>query len=591
MNSELESMIESFKQNNPQDTKPTTVYEALRVLSNANDTVLSEATFIDSRINEKNIDEAVKLIKDSIVEENKVVYPYMYSPYFTPEEVAEFKGYYSEYCYDNRSIYKNIADLETRLRKTTDPDEIADIKAELDALSAYSGEAEEIIKEATGTSYDPRSWNKKIVTLMNQLRVEDDPEVLDSIKQSIIDLGWNPEVDYTTENCIKATKRLEAIFREKYEGLSILDITSLVEQFNEDTVVTEAKKDGKLKPIHVVVVKGNSAFSNVITKLTNSQFSHSALCLDNDFNHMYSFNLDNHTGPKGGFSIENIDDYPKENRLAVFTFFVNNKVYKTIKERVKSLADNIKDTTYSFLNILAMPFNNINFDFKNSMICSQFVDSIMKMANMDITNKKSSHVVPNDFYSSYTKAKGKIYKTFDGIVNNLNPKRLVAFTNRMANKVRPYSEGKYDSIINEFLYPTVVEAVFPVNVSRDGDVLITKKIIDFDAEYSSSHKLLLQYAKNNNLEGMKYELARLYYMNYILEKRLYHNKYLHNKEKNIKTRARVLNDFKKYLDFVLSKEHNFNFGEYYQQSIFYPYTVEIKSGTVMKVKDILNYIL
>ena len=146
-------------------------------------------------------------------------------------------------------------------------------------------------------------------------------------------------------------------------------------------------------------------------------------------------------------------------------------------------------------------------------------------------------------------------------------------------------ELRYLTRRDDFIYPVIIEAKLPIQFNKDGDALLTNTFVDFDAEYSSSHKLLLQYVKSKNLEGIKYELARLYYMNYILERRLYHNKFLTNKEKNIRTRARVLNDFKKYLDYLLKEDPGFNFSEYYEKSEFYPHTVEVKSGTILKLKD------
>lgn len=80
-------------------------------------------------------------------------------------------------------------------------------------------------------------------------------------------------------------------------------------------------------------------------------------------------------------------------------------------------------------------------------------------------------------------------------------------------------------------------------------------------------------------------------MNYILEKRIYSNSLLSNKENNIKTRARILNDFNKYIKIVLKAQPNFNFAEYYEASQFYPHTVEVKASTITKLKDIFNYIL
>ena len=592
MDSNLEVLIESFKQNHPKtkNHRPETVYEALQFLSYME--CITESTYIIEQSTAKFYTKcAVNKIQESIRKENTFKWPYSVAPYFTPEEVAQFKGYYSESTrsYGDKGISYDIKTLEDELRKTEDPEEIGRIKSEIDALAAYSGEAQDFY-EATATQFEPRSWNKKILDLTTKLSMTEDSEQIDQIKQSLINLGWNPEIDYTTENQIKAKKRIESIYQERYKNILSLDLTSLVEASNMNEEVIYESHNDKIKPIHVVIVKGDSPFSNVITTATRSQFSHSAICIDNNFNNLYSYNLINGVNKTGGFSIEKLDDYPKENRLAVFSFFVTKDSYYKIIERIKMLTDNIDKTAYSVANILTLPFKRINLNLDNSMICSQFVDSILKMANIDITGKDSSHVIPNDFYKAGTNANGKVYKVFDGIAKDFKPKKIVTYVNKMAKKIKPFTEGASD-LLADFVYPTVMEAKLPIQFNKDGDALLTNPFVDFDREYSASHKLLMQYHKANNTEGMKYELARLYYMNYVLERRLYHNKSLSNKEKNMKTRARVLNDFNKYIKYVLEKEPNFNFSEYYEKSVFYPHTVEVKSGTILKLKDIINYIL
>ena len=594
MDSNIEVLIESFKQAHPETKhdRLDSVVDSLWYLSCMKQQINEATTATEYCTKKYYADRALNKIQESIIKENTFKWPYSIAPYFTPEESAQFKGYYSEAsaAFANKSIYHNIETLENELRNTIDPDEIAAIKAELDALGSYSGEAEEIYSEATGTQFEPISWHKKVTMLMTQLKMEEDPLRIDQIKQSLVDLGWNPEVDYTIENQIKAKKRIESIYQEKYKNIFTLDLTSIVESLNTDEEVISESFDDHIKPIHVVIVKGDTPFANVITTATNSQFSHSAICIDNNFNNLYSFNLTNGVNKNGGFSIERIDDYPKDNRLAVFSFFVTKDNYDKIAERIKMLADNIHNTAYSVANILTIPFKRININFDNSMICSQFVDSILKMANIDITGKDSSHVVPNDFYKAGSNIKGKVYKVFDGIVKDFKPKKVISYVNKMAKKNKPIIEGA-TNLLDDFIYPVLIEAKLPIQFNKDGDALLTNPIVDFDREYSASHKLLLQYHRANNMEGMKYELARLYYMNYILERRLYHNKSLSNKEKNIKTRARVLNDFNKYIKYVLEKEPNFNFSEYYEKSIFYPHTVEVKSGTILKLKDVINYIL
>ena len=599
MTEDVNILIESFKENHHSDDKIDSIVLALRYLSHL-ESVNEATTATESCARNYYTRCATNIIKESLEKENTFVWPYTVAPYFTPEESAELRdyyttnkssgnnGYYSEstHTFGDRSIFYDLQSLENDLRNTEDPEEIGRIKAEIDKLSAYSGEAQDFYTEATGTQFNPRSWTKKVTTLITQLKTEENPEMIDQIKQSLVDLGWNPEIEYTVENQIKAKKRIESIYQERYKDIITLDLTSLIESSNINTEVIEESSNDKVKPIHVVMVKGKSPFSDAISAVTNSQFSHAAICIDNDFNNLYSFNVANGNG--GGFSNEKIDNYPKENRLAVFSFFVTKDNYDKIEERVKMLSDNVNKTAYSVINILALPFKRINLNLSNSMICSQFVDSLLKMANMDITGKDSSHVVPNDLYTA-GKANGKIYKVFDGVTKDFNPKKVVAYMNRMAKKVKiSHNES---TILEEYFYPTLLEAKLPIQFNKDGDALLTNTFVDFDREYSASHKLLLNYAKANNIEGMKYELARLYYMNYILERRLYHNKSLPNKEKNIRTRARVLNDFNKYIKYLLEKEPNFNFAEYYEKSIFYPHTVEVKSGTILKLKDIINYIL
>lgn len=592
---DFEILMESFKQKHPKNytnSRPSSIFEALQYLSFL-DQLNESASIVEQSTAKYYKNTALEMIKESITKDNTFRWPYNVAPYFTPEEIKQLKGYYYESttrALDNRSMLYNIQALEDELRATTDPIEIARIKAEIDALSTYSGEAEDFYDEASINQFNPVDWDKKVRELLIKLEMTEDYEKVDYIKQEIVNLGWNPEIEYTTENQIKAKKRIESIYQKKYKDILTLDLTSLVEGFNVNEEVINESAFDKLKPLHVLVIHGDSEFSNIINKVTNSQFSHSAVCVDNNFNKLYSF-IYNINGDSG-FRTEDINKWPKENRLAVFSFFVKKEDYDKVIERIKMLTDNMHKTRYSIANVITLPFKHINLNMDTSMICSQFVDSILKLANIDITGKDSSKVIPKDFYTAGIKnTSGKIYKVFDGITKDFNPKKVIAYLSRMANKIKPVTENDVSNLLADYIYPTIVEAKLPIEFNKDGDVLLTNPFVDFDREYSASHKLLLQYDKLNNTEGMKYELARLYYMNYILERNLYHNKNLPNKEKNIKTRARVLNDFNKYLEVLLKQEPNFNFAEYYEKSVFYPHTIEVKKNTLLKLKDIINYIL
>ena len=103
--------------------------------------------------------------------------------------------------------------------------------------------------------------------------------------------------------------------------------------------------------------------------------------------------------------------------------------------------------------------------------------------------------------------------------------------------------------------------------------------MDYQSAYSQSHKLLLEYDKVNNINGMKEELCKLWYINTKIEKKI-NSKFRKNKKELLDIRARVLNDFKKYLSKVLSIELNFSFGDYYRNSKYYDSNISIDKNTL-----------
>lgn len=540
---------------NIEPEKESSIYSLgkhLEYLSTYNPTTFTEAA--EAKHLEKKILKQLK--KLSKKDEYKC--EFMYIPYFHPKEITELEGYYS--------------------------DEVDDGCNELFAeyMNYFYGYE---------NNFNPVQWDSKVRELNYKLEYATDINDINKYKQSLVKIGWNPEIKYTAENQLKAKNRHEGMVQEDYKHVSILDMEPLFNVFNESEIVQESKKQ-KLYPVSIVLVRGDSKFSNLVVKVTKGPYSHSALCLDNDFKRLYSFNMNNMFNHGGGLSLENIAEYPKENNVAVFTFFVDEDRYNKMNKNVQDLLYDIENSRYSIANVLTLPFKKINLNMTDKMICSQFVDKMLKLANIDITGMDSSKVTPNYLYSMCI-GNSKVYKIYEGPVKNFNYKKATRFVDSLSRKPKNISEGTsilYEYTIGQFEYAVVSEAKkLPIQVNNKGDILLTNPKVDFEAEYSASHKLLLQYEKVDNIEGMKYELARLYYMNYLLEKRIHGNK--RNKDANIKVRARVLNDFNKYMKVVLNYDSNFNFAQYYEGSPFYANTVKIDNGTIKGIKSIFNRIL
>ena len=116
-----------------------------------------------------------------------------------------------------------------------------------------------------------------------------------------------------------------------------------------------------------------------------------------------------------------------------------------------------------------------------------------------------------------------------------------------------------------------------LSLDNDGSILIKKhENVDFMTIYQNSHELLKEYWDKENIEGIKYELCKLWMMIVLIDKNYLHAKsslkqrLITNEDKKYATKAKafIMNDFKTYLRKVLTIEKDFNFSEYFNQTQF-----------------------
>ena len=121
-----------------------------------------------------------------------------------------------------------------------------------------------------------------------------------------------------------------------------------------------------------------------------------------------------------------------------------------------------------------------------------------------------------------------------------------------------------------------------VSMDDEGNMLIYKatlNTLDYGDAINKSSELCKLYKQSSNLEGLKYELCKLWYINCMLEKRIKRND--KNKEKYVNDRRICLNIFKTYMKHVNTLDNDFNFVEYYNAT---PY-----GGAIRIDKNTLKY--
>lgn len=420
-------------------------------------------------------------------------------------------------------------------------------------------------------------------------------------KLGITNLTWGAKKDNKTSLKL-GEKHGFKNFKLSKDGKDYTSSLSL----KESTILSETTKfDNELYPVFVTCTYTYTPMGKLIRKVTNSQFSHAAIGFDSGLQTLYSFNM---ATPKkhGGLSFESLDGYINDNRKAemfVGCVFLNRIDYERIRSNVNWYIANYDKCNYSIGNLLLLLVNKAKTKkYQMNMICSQFVDSLFKLVNIDLTGKSSNLVQPQDFRKITDNS--TVYILYDGLAVNYNMPKTDKKIRALISKIK---RGKVEDDVNKTMVnPTLAivaesssyyselevssffEKAIPFKI--DDKFITIDKPQDFETEYQKSHKLLIEYDKNGSYEPMKEELCKLWFMNIKLEKKI-HKPSCKDKKTLINLRSRILNDFKKYIKSVLKEDPDFDFTAYYNESDYSDSNIKMDKKTALELFDILKQII
>lgn len=137
---------------------------------------------------------------------------------------------------------------------------------------------------------------------------------------------------------------------------------------------------------------------------------------------------------------------------------------------------------------------------------------------------------------------------------------------------------------------------YKFEVDADGSFLIKKKYdADLPRMFKNTIRLLKAYKDANRFEEMKPELAKLYFINDLIEMKYTYNRNMTTKEKSeYKTytdlRSNVLSAFKLYLSCVLETDTGFDFSQYYEAS---PYSkvLHINREQIKGIRNVIGLLI
>lgn len=411
--------------------------------------------------------------------------------------------------------------------------------------------------------------------------------------ESVRKWGWNPKSPFNEYTRSVVDVLMRSTLREHTNHYDFVDVSDAV----ANGTLTESDgivKDGGHKPIYIVLFSGKNLFSKAIKRVTKSEYSHAMLSLDSSFKRCYSYGMEGATSSLGGFIIEDLTKKPKDAMCKIYATIISSDAYDTIKKNCEWFVQMQKKTRYAFEGIVSYLFR-IPIQQDTNMICSQFVDRMIKLGHIDFTKKASSLLSPADIDRAARKNR-KIYTIYKGLAHKVNQFVIDRKVDDIFTKgkfLESFDMCSYRSFIvtdemgkliyNKLLAPIDEIKELPIRINKNGDVLVSSfKKVDYEAEFAKSHKLLMEYDRENNIEGMKAELAKLWSYLLQIEEKLYGMKSVSPSQRSalFKARAKIIGDFKKYMNVVLRNEEGFDFGQYYEQSPYSNETYRVSGSTI-----------
>ena len=174
-----------------------------------------------------------------------------------------------------------------------------------------------------------------------------------------------------------------------------------------------------MRKVYIVLTYTGSMLSRAIKVVTNDKYTHTSISLHEGLSTMYSFGRKYPRIPLfGGFVVEKLNDGVynvfKDTYAIVLEFNVNEDEYNKLLKNIEIYEANKDKYKYNFLGLITLLFN-YSYKRKNHMFCSQFVDSVLKEAGINLVDKSSEFVRPIDFYNNE-----KLKVAYHGKLNEYN---------------------------------------------------------------------------------------------------------------------------------------------------------------------------
>lgn len=160
------------------------------------------------------------------------------------------------------------------------------------------------------------------------------------------------------------------------------------------------------KSIYILLTQTGSLLNKTIKRYTDAPYNHVSIAFDISLREVYSFGRKHPRNPLyGGFVKEDVyygtyRYFPKTTCM-LFRLEVSTEEWRRIRRVVSNFQNKQQFYRYNFIGLFGIVVN-YPVEFKNAYFCSQFVAEVLKRSGINLWNKPSALVTPNDFLNQET---------------------------------------------------------------------------------------------------------------------------------------------------------------------------------------------
>lgn len=363
------------------------------------------------------------------------------TPYFTPDEIYQLQGTYASHPIGD---FKYSSWLEEY------------------NLFFNGAEAKELM-----------SLGLERVKLLQKFGFDKKPDK--RTKESMLRLGWNPELPYTEENRLKAYNRVRSILEHRLAHIKFIDFTNI-----QVPDVLSIEEDSRLYPYTVYIVfkrTPSSMVNTIISKATNSYWAHAAISFDPRLRNLYTFDMWH-----GGFTTEDAYKYSPGTIINVIGCLVSKAGWDKMREAIKHYTQTASQTTYGFKNFISCLTKNASENTK-SMVCSNFVDLMLKIGEVSPSQSSWSIMHPGRLRRSISANRDRrFYELYKGPVTDFNPAKAQSIMYQLSHNSLIKEDKDIDNLDKDIkeLYKTMIEPYIGMEVIEEASSLFPFKGYQYD---------------------------------------------------------------------------------------------------------------